>query len=34
MNQGYQPDMSAQQSYSSDFASSDTLDIASDDLPF
>ena len=32
-NQGYQPD-NASQSYSSDFASSDTLDIASDDLPF
>lgn len=38
-NQAYQPDNSASQqtqssSYSSDFASSDTLDIASDDLPF
>ena len=33
-NQGYQPDNSASPSYSSDFASSDTLDIASDDLPF
>lgn len=33
-NQGYQPDNSASQSYSSDFQSSDTLDIASDDLPF
>lgn len=33
-NQGYQPDAPAQQSYSGDFASSDTLDIASDDLPF
>ena len=32
-NQGYQPD-NASPSYSSDFASSDTLDIASDDLPF
>ena len=32
-NQGYQPD-NASQSYSSDFASSDKLDIASDDLPF
>ena len=32
-NQGYQPD-NALQSYPSDFASSDTLDIASDDLPF
>lgn len=31
--QGYVPD-SAPQSYSSDFASSDSLDIASDDLPF
>lgn len=31
--QGYEPD-TASQSYSSDFASSDTLDIASDDLPF
>ncbi|MGX8851176.1 single-stranded DNA-binding protein [Amedibacillus sp. YH-ame10] len=33
-SQGYQSDDSASQSYSSDFASSDTLDIASDDLPF
>lgn len=34
-NQGYQPDNnSSSQSYSSDFTSSDTLDIASDDLPF
>lgn len=32
-NQGYQSD-NASPSYSSDFASSDTLDIASDDLPF
>lgn len=32
-NQGYQSDH-ASPSYSSDFASSDTLDIASDDLPF
>ena len=32
-NQGYQPN-NASQSYSSDFASSDKLDIASDDLPF
>lgn len=32
-SQGYQPDTSSQ-SYSSDFQSSDTLDIASDDLPF
>ena len=32
-NQGYQRD-TASPSYSSDFASSDTLDIASDDLPF
>lgn len=31
-NQGYQSD-NASPSYSSDFASSDTLDIASDDLP-
>lgn len=33
MNQGYQPD-SASQSFSDSFAASDTLDIASDDLPF
>lgn len=33
-SQGYQPDTSASQSYSNDFQSSDTLDIASDDLPF
>ena len=32
-NQGYHSD-NASPSYSSDFASSDTLDIASDDLPF
>lgn len=32
-NQGYQSD-NASPSYSSDFASRDTLDIASDDLPF
>lgn len=32
-SQGYAPD-SAPQSYSSDFESSDSLDIASDDLPF
>ena len=32
-NQGYQPDASSQ-SYSNDFSSSDSLDIASDDLPF
>lgn len=32
-NQGYTPDAGTQ-SYSSDFESSDTLDIASDDLPF
>ena len=32
-NQGYQSD-NASPSYSSDFASSDTLDIASDELPF
>ena len=32
-NQGYQSD-NASPSYSSDFTSSDTLDIASDDLPF
>lgn len=33
-NQGYQSDNSSSQSYSNDFTSSDTLDIASDDLPF
>lgn len=33
-NQDVQADNSASQSYSSDFQSSDTLDIASDDLPF
>ena len=33
-NQGFQSDNTATQSYSSDFQSSDTLDIASDDLPF
>ena len=32
-NQGYQND-NGSQSYSNDFISSDTLDIASDDLPF
>ncbi len=32
-NAGYQPDQNTQ-SFSSDFTSSDTLDIASDDLPF
>ena len=32
-NQGYQSD-NASPSYSSDFSSSDTVDIASDDLPF
>lgn len=31
---GYTPDAEPTSSYSSDFASSDTLDIASDDLPF
>ena len=33
-NQGYQSDNSSSQSCSNDFTSSDTLDIASDDLPF
>lgn len=33
-NMGYQSDTSSSQSYSNDFTSSDTLDIASDDLPF
>lgn len=35
-SQGYEPDTNtnSQSSYSSDFQSSDTLDIASDDLPF
>ena len=33
-NQSYQSDNSSSQSYSNDFTSSDTLDIASDDLPF
>ena len=33
-SQGSQSNDNASQSYSSDFASSDTLDIASDDLPF
>ena len=33
MNSGYQPD-AAPQSYSNEFSSPDTLDIASDDLPF
>ena len=33
-NQGYQSDNSSSQSYSNDFTSSSTLDIASDDLPF
>lgn len=33
-NQGYQSDTNTSQSYSNDFQSSDTLDIASDDLPF
>ena len=33
-NMGYQSDASSTQSYSNDFTSSDTLDIASDDLPF
>lgn len=32
--QSYQSDNSSSQSYSNDFTSSDTLDIASDDLPF
>lgn len=31
---GYQADMSPVQDFSADFSSSDTLDIASDDLPF
>lgn len=30
----YQPDMAPVQDFSADFSSSDTLDIASDDLPF
>lgn len=33
-NQGYTPDEAPTQSFSNDFQSSDTLDIASDDLPF
>ena len=33
-NQGYEQDMNSQSSYSSDFDPSDTLNIASDDLPF
>ena len=33
-NQGYEQDMNSQSSYSNDFDPSDTLNIASDDLPF
>lgn len=33
-NAGYQPDQPSQDSFDSDFSSADTLDIASDDLPF